>query len=419
MDHLKLLKEVKKPTRKLIDMLASEYCVVGDNRGTNTSSYTFISTFFRNGANSKSIFKEVLYTLADQKAEILDDYMYILAIQRMTDFKEFWIKDFKNWKKKSHSRDRQYLEIVKFLFCKYEVPFFMTRVWMRYDSKAKPETLKWFIDIAQGKNIRNSENLPIPLTKKMAHVFLQAPDDFSPFEAFRYAQINNMGGNMRTVKGVLATSIGNNFNNNVFWTSVIKFFIDNPMLDTEQYGTIIDCIRNIKYENRRILRNERFVDVGPEHPGFVMKDRTANALLTAVDKWHKQMNKLSSGVTTKWEPFRYNNFSYTVGKDDNKRTYYIKQLLTAAELHTEGRHMGHCVASYKTSCSAGRTSIWSLNFDSVTACNTRLVTIEVNREGNIAQIRGKGNRLPDRYEMGIIEQWATKENLHVSKWLKI
>jgi hypothetical protein len=48
-----------------------------------------------------------------------------------------------------------------------------------------------------------------------------------------------------------------------------------------------------------------------------------------------------------------------------------------------------------------------------------LVTIEVNREGNIAQIRGKGNRLPDRYEMGIIEQWATKENLHVSKWLKI
>lgn len=222
MDHLKLLKEVKKPTRKLIDMLASEYCIVGNNVGANTSSYTFISTYFRDGKNKNSKFKDILYILTDQKAEILTDYMYILAIKRMSDFSQFWIRDIKDWKKKSHSRDKQYLEIVKFLFCKYDVPYFMTLVWTSGNNLFKPETLQWFIDIAQGKNIRNSEKLPIPLTKKMSHIFLQAPDNFSPFEAFRFAQIKNMGGDMRTIKGVLTSPLGNDFSNNDFWTSVIN-----------------------------------------------------------------------------------------------------------------------------------------------------------------------------------------------------
>ena len=50
-----------------------------------------------------------------------------------------------------------------------------------------------------------------PITKKQAHHFLQAPDDFDLMSGFRWAQISDLGGSERQVRSVLTTRARDRF----------------------------------------------------------------------------------------------------------------------------------------------------------------------------------------------------------------
>jgi hypothetical protein len=43
----------------------------------------------------------------------------------------------------------------------------------------------WYLHVASGQNLRTRDDLPIALTKKMAHAFAQAPPTLSVHEALR------------------------------------------------------------------------------------------------------------------------------------------------------------------------------------------------------------------------------------------
>ena len=118
-----------------------------------------------------------------------------------------------------------------------------------------------------------------------------------------------------------------------------------------------------------------------------------------------------------WEPFKISDFKLKTGKDSGTKTYRICQLLTSTELTAEGRDMGHCVSSYIGSCSAGRSSIWSLTIEDFVGNIKKLVTIEVDRSNVICQIKGKHNRSPETNEISIIKKWSTKEGLKLSRWV--
>ena len=45
--------------------------------------------------------------------------------------------------------------------------------------------------------MRTAKGLPVPLTKRMAHLFLRAPDDVSIPEAFRFTRVLSQGGDER------------------------------------------------------------------------------------------------------------------------------------------------------------------------------------------------------------------------------
>lgn len=217
----------------------------------------------------------------------------------------------------------------------------------------------------------------------------------------------------------MSSKLRNDFKNNDFWNSVIRFFINNPMLDAAQYNPIVDYIHYMKFQNRTAIIEGVRTLLPPEKPNFSMKDRDPETLVAHVERWHNQMAKGSrKGVPQKWEPMLVNDFVHTTGKDDNKMTYTITQLTTSAELRSEGRAMKHCVSSYTNSCANGRCAIFSLAVNSKTQLDQRMVTIEVSKECSINQIRGKGNRLPVPHEMKIINMWAYRENLGVSKWIK-
>ena len=46
----------------------------------------------------------------------------------------------------------------------------------------------WFVHVGSGQNIRTAD-LPLVLSKSMAHVFAEAPGDLTATEALRWAQV--------------------------------------------------------------------------------------------------------------------------------------------------------------------------------------------------------------------------------------
>jgi hypothetical protein len=141
------------------------------------------------------------------------------------------------------------------------------------------------------RNIRNAET-PVPLTKMIAHHMVLAPDDSSMEGAIRWGQVHALGGDHRLVEAIRGTRLATNFSDDEFWLSVFRFFIDNPLLDRQHVGPIIDCLYNQKFESRNILEaDNRLVTLPPVQPNLTMRGRSAEALLTQMEQWHRALSK--------------------------------------------------------------------------------------------------------------------------------
>ena len=93
-----------------------------------------------------------------------------IGIAALANHHESWIRSVETWQVKKHNRDRQFSELARHLLAAYEVPLFMDRVWFNGNVVHQ----NWFKHIGTGQNIRTAPDIPIPLTKKMAHHFLKA-----------------------------------------------------------------------------------------------------------------------------------------------------------------------------------------------------------------------------------------------------
>ncbi|RYG30675.1 MAG: hypothetical protein EON93_14360 [Burkholderiales bacterium] len=95
---------------------------------------------------------------------------------------------------------------------------------------------------------------------------------------------------------------------------------------------------------------------------------------------------------------------------ETSERWVIRQIRTGDELAEEGARMHHCVYSYKGSCMSGHSSIWTMRRN-----NKRMLTIEMNNQADIVQIRGFGNRLATPEEMKMINQWAREAGVTVRR----
>src|SRR5262249_9746258 len=113
-----------------------------------------------------------------------------------------------DWCKPSHNVGRQFRSLVRHMIARYDVPAFLDAAWLAGLTVDAVQHQGWYKHIASGRNIRTAPDLPIPLTKKQAHHFLRAPDDFDIPSAFRWAVIVDLGGDERMVRSILGTWIG-------------------------------------------------------------------------------------------------------------------------------------------------------------------------------------------------------------------
>lgn len=369
------------------------------------------------GNNRSPGLKSILLHLHDQKVEYTNHHQHynrnekrpLHALINLSKHLEKAIRPIEEWKSPSYNTYRCIASFSRHLYGKYYVPSFMDESWY-FDNQVHQN---WFIHIGQGQNIRTASFLPVQLTKREAHFFLQAPKDFTPLHAIRYGQIINMGGNEAFVRQILKTRIANDYDaeRNKFWHSIFVWLMANPMLDTCHYAPILDYINNQKYVPARLNEQGFMVAI---QPNFCMKGRDPEALLRQVEIWHRQTTRENRGNNfPTWNSCGRKGLHHR----SNETVHIITEICTQKELCEEGRKMHHCVSSYAGSCHRGDISIWSYETMDKEG-TTKKLTLEVNnRDGALRQARGKYNAMATSSDMYFVNMWAREAGLSISKYL--
>lgn len=359
--------------------------------------------------------------LLDNKCSPYQRKSYVHGILALAKWHKEWVRPIEEWRPKTHNPQRRFSSLARHLFAKYDVPLFMDECWF-----IQPEERQlWFIHIGIGNNPRQCLEMiddghypvsKVKFTKKESHHFMQAPGKYSINDALRWGQIHALGGDSHLADAVIETRLSNEWKNNEFWMSVFRFFIQNPMLDRNQVGPIIDYIQYQRFTVRReMVERGVWKELDPAQPNFSMHHRDPEALLAAVEKWHVGLGRMSRGRgVMDWEPVKgIVPLELSMGEGNNHKVWKIDELLSSDELRAEGTALGHCVFSYDQSCASGRCSIWSMRcFGGGSGRKSRL-TIEVTN-GCIRQARGLHNAKATEQQKKILEQWASKNGLTIA-----
>ena len=368
-------------------------------------------------------------TAITQRSSSSSDCSTLIALARVVQYRDHWVRPLEQWKPRSKSARRQFASLLQHLFAKYEpMPAFFQQVWGS-NSRSMARYRGLYVRVAHGENLRKCR-LPLTYTRRMAHWFMRAPDSFSVPQAIRFGQVIGLGGDERLASTIAATRLSDNFTHNEFWVTVIRWLVDQPLLDPVQVGPIIDYIHFQRFVPEQILAglNRRIDDadlaaIGARQPNFSMRGRTAATLLRQVNRWHQGLASNNRQQVCAWIPSGISPFSLIEGGEvrahqsaspnleGNVKHWIIRELLSSAALVAEGRRLNHCVASYASSCRQRYSSIWTMEVESFSGVK-KLLTIEVHlKTRTIVQIRGKSNRLPTEKEKRLICRWATNARL--------
>lgn len=317
-----------------------------------------------------------------------------------------WLQPVEAWQPASHNPRKQFSSLGRHLLAQYEVPTFMDAAWFQEGAPQAADQQGWFKHLGAGHNIRTAE-VPVRLSKMMAHHFLLAPDDLTIDHALRWGQVVGQGGCEALARAVIVTRLGNSFESEDFWASVILFLVNNPMLDPACVGPIVDFIHNQKYEPREIVLPGGAIErTAPPQPNFSMKSRSVAKLLRQMEEWHEELareifdegdnsaGKKGRQRLTQWERSGVGEFNLTEEHKSRgeKLHWSIKELMSNRDLVAEGRDMHHCVASYAKNCRRGNTSIWSLQVTDGQRQRHAVLTVALDvHTRTITQVRGKYN----------------------------
>lgn len=312
------------------------------------------------------------------------------------------IRDPKTYVPKSYNVDKQRNGLIAHMYAKYPVPVFMYQAFNKtthnrgYSPGVFDLFQDWYITMAQGGSFRKATKGI--MTHKEAFVFLSAPNDQLIHENVWWAKMKVAG----LPSGVIHRLLEKVFTDirvddpNSRYTEIIHFFANNhTQMDKITFGEITDFLV-------WKLRNE---------PTFSMKGRTVASVVALVNEWQLLMQKAKLGKNVEWEGKGAADWEYV----DQNFIWVVKELRNNRELADEGKKQKHCVYSYVKSCAEGRSFIFSLRAyfkapigenEYAQGSEATRVTIEVNSNDSIIQVRGNLNRIPTKPENEVIRRWA-------------
>ena len=314
-----------------------------------------------------------------------------------------WIRPPEDWRPANSKPAINFRYLAAHLLAKYHVPPCLNAAWFESDPHEAAIQQQWYKYIGGGQNIRTARALPFRLTKRAAHLFMTESFGYPPpLVMLRWAQIRAINPEIKMSRlwHIHSHERIHARANADFWTSVIHFLLNNPMLEPNYIGAVIDYIHYTKFEPRRVPQPDGSVRMlPPVHPNFSVKGRSMAKLVREVDDWHEQLSGEEYDYLEEWESSGIRAFSLTENNDALKGRiqWSIHELCTSALVQLEGRVMHHCVGSYVKKCTSGEASIWSLRSkkDEEDAEQHHILTIAVdNKKRKVTQPLGKYNLKP-------------------------
>jgi hypothetical protein len=316
-----------------------------------------------------------------------------------------WLHPCDTWEPPAANLRSIFRSLASHLFTRYPITPCMDSAW----DVAGPEGFRqqsWYIRLGRGVSIR-ALNLPLVLTRNMAHHFRYAPDHCTVIQALRYGEVRGLGGSEGLAREVAIGKLGQQVQHANFWRTVLCFFVMHPEMQLEYVNPIIDFIHYNKFAGEEVLTESGTVNRPPPWPDFSIKGRTLNSIMRLVRQWHGDLSRRPS-QSFSWRKSYIPEYSFLDKRDNHEDDLHwtIRELLDSEVLHAEGQAMHHCVYSYTPRCRRGETTIWSLRLR-LKDQEKRMATIDVDpRRRSIIQVRDKFNSRPGARSREIIRQWA-------------
>jgi hypothetical protein len=330
------------------------------------------------------------------------------------------VRDAWAWRPRLKTRDaaRLRLAAARHLFARYTVPAHLEQVWLDSGDLSEDEVSlrkRWYLIAACGGSLYKAD-ASCWLSRKEVHCFLNPPGELSFDEAFWVAIArgftDDLGLSLRIARSKVARSPRSQLD---FWREVARFFCANPA----PLETIDDLCDYIAAARRRDAR-------------FSLKGRTLASLRHQMEAWHRELAAIQRIEAMQrravvhgavqpqigsWQGSRLRDWEWKPQAKDAKgrgERFVIRQLNTAQDLVAESAAMHHCVSTYAGKCVAGYASIWAVR--RITPDKSeRMLTIELDRQDRIVQIRGFANRLARPDEMQIVERWAKASGINLPR----
>lgn len=355
-----------------------------------------------------------------------DDFHFLALIQVC---KVEWVRELEALEISGKSPESKMISIIKHFNVKYPIPRWLYEIMLPkrvitpvagragrghhnvYVQMPQVGSIPIFHYFANGGSVKKAlkqKLIPSIMTAKMNHFFLtKSQIGMTIPEAVRYAQVMCLGGDRRIWKEICQSRL-QNFQtleedpemamwtpSEDWWITVIDWICRQPMLNPEQIGPLIDFLVQKKTDDFT----------------FQMAGRTAQNLITEMERWHENLSRVKLMTKTHYESSGFKsgfwNRKDQFGMDEVVR---VVEILTAQELKAEGKALQHCVVSYAGMIEKGAVSIWSYRIN-----DKRILTLEVyNSNRSVVQVRGKLNRLMTKSERHMVVSWCNLAGLTLS-----
>ncbi|MBM4062293.1 MAG: hypothetical protein FJ265_14525 [Planctomycetes bacterium] len=315
------------------------------------------------------------------------------------------------WSRRTHNEERALVSLVEHLFARYPAPPFLHAAWLATDDRA-PRHRRWYLHVVQGNNLRTAPDLPLALSKRMAHECQFAPARLSVLQALRYGQVRGLGGGDRLALALAATRLGWDFAHDDFWRTVILFCVRFGLDEPAFVRAVVDFLHEQRHGVRDFLGDDgRIVAAPPVQPHLSMHGRTPASLHKQVDGWHRQLGRgrTDDGRVT-WPSSGLQG--YCVVTEPNRPgecTWRVRELCSALELRHESARMRHCVYCYAADCLRGRSHIFTMTRVWGEKVET-MATIEV-RGRAVVQACGFANGRLSAAAQEHLRRWAQQAGL--------
>ena len=377
-------------------------------------SWPFVATL----AECTLVFDDETTSVYDNETLLREELAW--AIAGVVSNHRSWIRPISGFRRVEGNVNDQMIALIRYLLVEYNVPRFFDGVWFQDpqsdsdDSFSIARQREAYIKLATGQRVSDCD-LPLQLTARQSHEFLQSPEWLTVPQAIRWAKVVSFDLPRDLAAAVVNTQLGRTFEydtpeNDPFFASLFGWLAQNREFPVDRVQALVDWALTERFQ---VLDgfNEAGepTTYGPRQPQLTMRGRTVESVLQSIEtepqrsaRWFASRPTRPVQTSSKAE-----RQTFTIAKPGSRHVerWVFDPLVTPDQLVDEGDAMGHCVGEYTDSLDEGYEfwSVWLVERGE--SCLDR-ITIQVwTRDLTVVEANGFEDRELDSWEWEAVERW--------------